>query len=99
MSTDIYNILSKLGELESRVVAEEAPAPSKQTPALLKHVKQVEEEQQANEEKLLDKLRSSLSDYLAKAAEKYVDQDLKDKVRMDLDLGKKDRVEIGRAHV
>lgn len=170
MSNDIRDILARLNDLESRVVAEDAPTASKQTPALLKVVQQIEESHMSNidqlmqdigtgevdiydiyahpgtpeeeyaskivnkmyddvvidqglhpdddfekildivadqiahdypadtlnegvatEEKLLDKLKSSLKDYLATAAEKYVDQDLKDKVRTDLDLGKKDR--------
>lgn len=97
MSNDIYNILTRLSELESRVVAEEVSTPSKQTPALLKQFHQVEQEQleeaQANEEKLLDKLKDSLKDYLATAAEKYIDQDLKDKVKIDKDLGTKDKTD------
>lgn len=93
MSNDIYNILTRLSELESRVVAEDAPTPSKQTPALLKQVQQIEEEQQANEEKLLDKVKKSLTDYLSSIEDKYKDQDLKDRVKVDQDLGKKDKTD------
>lgn len=97
MSNDIHNILTRLNQIETRVLAESAPSPSKQTPVLFKHVQQIEQEQldeaQANEEKLLDKLKNSLKDYLATAAEKYIDQDLKDKVKIDLDIGKKDKID------
>lgn len=52
--------------------------------------KEVVEEAQANEDKLLDKVKKSLTDYLTSIEDKYRDQDLKDKVNNDQDLGKKD---------
>ena len=52
------------------------------------------EESQANEEKLLDKVKKSLTDYLSSIEDKYKDQDLKDKNPSDTDL--KDKVKNNR---
>jgi hypothetical protein len=43
----------------------------------------------ANEEKLLDKVKKSLTDYLASIEDKYKDADIKEKKKDDRDLGKK----------
>jgi hypothetical protein len=51
--------------------------------------KEVVEEAQANEEKLLDKVKKSLVDYLGSIEDKYRDADIKDKKKDDRDLGKK----------
>lgn len=48
------------------------------------------DEAKVDEEKLLNKVKKSLADYLAAAKDKYHDQDLKDRVKVDRDLGKKD---------
>jgi hypothetical protein len=49
------------------------------------------EEAVANEEKLLDKVKKSLTDYLSSIEDKYKDQDLKDKTKDDRELGAKDK--------
>ena len=51
--------------------------------------KEVVEEAQANEEKLLDKVKKSLLDYLGSIEDKYQDADIKEKKKDDRDLGKK----------
>jgi hypothetical protein len=51
--------------------------------------KEVVEEAQANEEKLLDKVKKSLVDYLGSIEDKYRDADIKDKKKDDRELGKK----------
>lgn len=51
------------------------------------------EEAVANEEKLLDKVKKSLTDYLSSIENKYKDQDLKDKKKDDRDLGTKDKTD------
>jgi hypothetical protein len=51
--------------------------------------KEIVEEAQANEEKLLDKVKKSLLDYLGSIEDKYQDADIKEKKKDDRDLGKK----------
>jgi len=51
--------------------------------------KEVIEEAQANEEKLLDKVKKSLVDYLGSIEDKYRDADIKEKKKDDRELGKK----------
>jgi hypothetical protein len=53
--------------------------------------KEVVEEAQANEEKLLDKVKKSLLDYLGSIEDKYQDADIKEKKKDDRDLGKKSK--------
>ena len=49
-------------------------------------------EAQANEEKLLDKVKKSLTDYLTNIEQKYKDDNLSKKAQ-DRDLGKKDKID------